>query len=176
LLGFGLAVVAAGYLAVFIADGATPGIVVVRDAIANTLAASVAAVPVWWLCAWLHWKLVDRWWFIPAHVVAAGLFAVVWYLSIAVALGVAVVLSGEPFRLFFLSGPALHWETVTATVLYFAIAASCYLAQTAHDARQALDLQHQSELRALRTSSSSECKVLNSRCGSSCARSALSSD
>jgi signal transduction histidine kinase len=150
LLGFGLAIIAAGYVAVFVADGATPGIAVVRDAVANTLAAAVSAIPVWWLCALLHWRLVDRWWFIPAHVVAAALFTVLWYVCIAVALGLAVFLSGDGFRLTFLTGPALHWETVTATVLYFAIAASCYLAQTARDAQQALNLQHQSELRALR--------------------------
>lgn len=140
----------AGFLAVFIADGARPSFVVVRDAIANTCAAAVTALPVWWLCSRMHWRLVDRWWFLPAHVAAASCFTMLWYLTIANALALGSLLSGDGFRPTYLAGPALHWEMTTAVVLYCAIAAGCYLFQAARDAQRALALQHASELRALR--------------------------
>ncbi|MBC7841303.1 MAG: histidine kinase [Gemmatimonadaceae bacterium] len=148
---FALAMMVAGFLAVFIADGATPGVGVVRDAIANTLAAAATALPVWWLCTRMHWRLADRWWFLPAHVLGAFSFTVLWYASIAIALAIVSLLSGDGFRLQFLSGPALHWEVTTAVVLYCAIAAGCYLFQAARDAQSAQQLQHASEMRAMRT-------------------------
>ncbi len=46
---FVLAMMVAGYFVVFMADGAAPGFGILRDAIANTLAAAVSALPVWWL-------------------------------------------------------------------------------------------------------------------------------
>ena len=150
LVPFALTMTVAGFLAVFIADGAVPGVGVLRDAIANTCAAAVAAQPVWWVCTRIHWKLADRWWFLPFHVLGAASFTVLWYVTIGIALAIASFVGGDGFRLAFLSGPALHWEMTTAVVLYCAIAAGCYLLQAARDARSAQQVQHASEMRAMR--------------------------
>ncbi len=147
---YAASLLAAGYVAVFLADGAAPSAGIVRDAIANTAAAAIAALPVWWLCAHMPWRLGARWWFLPAHIAGAATFTLVWYVVIAAALGLATVLGGGAFRLQFLTGPALHWEAMTSVVLYVAIASGCYLLQAARDARTAQALQHESEMRALR--------------------------
>ena len=140
----------AGYLAVFIADGAKGGWGILRDAIANTLAAGLSSLPVWWLCARITWGRAERWWFLPVHVTGAAGFAALWYATIAMALGAGCWLSGRGWTPTFLSGRALHWQVLTSAVLYFAIAAGCYLTQAVRDAELARDLQYRSEMSALR--------------------------
>ena len=150
LLLFGALLVLLGHVTVFIADGATSLTTVLRDAIANSIAAVLSAVPVWYLCRTVSWRRGGRWWFLPLHLLATGAFMALWYVLIAIALGAAGLFSGRPFSMVFLGGPALHWQEFTAVVLYFAIAAGCYLTQAASDARQSLELQHRMEMRSLR--------------------------
>lgn len=150
LLAFGSTVVLVCHVIVFIADGATSATDVLRDAIANSIAAVASAVPVWSICRRVPWRLGARWWFLPLHLVTLLGFMALWYLLIAIMLGAAGMLLGREFRFAFLAGPALHWQEFTAVVLYFAIAAGCYLTQAAADAQQALDLQHRTEMRSLR--------------------------
>lgn len=150
LLAAASVVMAASFVVVFLADGAAPGLPIVRDAIANTVAAIIAGAPVWWLCQRLPWHHAFRWWFFPVHGAAVVAFAILWYLSIGVALGVAVWLTGGPLHVLFLRGPALHWEMMTAVVLYFAIAATTYSLQAIRDAERAAALLHEAEVRALR--------------------------
>ncbi|MES3033724.1 MAG: histidine kinase [Gemmatimonadota bacterium] len=145
-----LLLMATSYLLVFIADGSRLGMPVIRDAIANTTAAGVAAVPVWQLCRLAPWRFAARWWFIPLHLVGIVVFAVAWYLTIATALGSAGWLSGGAFQLQYLRGPALHWQAMTSLVLYFAVAASCYTAQAIREVRQSALLLRQAEVSALR--------------------------
>lgn len=150
LLLFGATVLLLGHATVFIADGATSPGAVLRDAIANSIAGVLSALPVWHLCRAVSWRLGARWWFLPLHLLAMGAFMALWYVLIAIALGAAGMLSDRPFAMAFLGGPALHWQEFTAVVLYFAIAAGCYLTQAAADARQSLELQHRTEMRSLR--------------------------
>jgi signal transduction histidine kinase len=147
---FALAMMVAGYVTVFVADGATPSASVLRNALANTAAAVMLAPPVWWLSRRLPWAQSHRWWFLPSHVLGAALFTWAWYVTIAYALGLASWTSGGAFRPSFLQGAALHWEAMTAVVLYCAIAAGCYVTRAAQDADDARALQHQAEMRALR--------------------------
>ena len=151
LLLFGAVVMLLGHVTVFIADGATSLTAVLRDAVANSIAAVLSAVPVWYLCRAVSWRLGGRWWFLPLHLLAMGAFMALWYVLIAVTLGAAGGVQGRPFAMAFLGGPALHWQEFTAVVLYFAIAAGCYLTQAASDARRSLHLQHQVEMRSLRS-------------------------
>ena len=150
LVVFGVAVVLVCHVIVFIADGATSATAILRDAIANSIAAVLSAVPVWLLCRRVSWREGGRWWFLPLHLVALLAFMSLWYLAIAVMLGAAGMLWGRAFQFAFLQGPALHWQEFTAVVLYCAIAATCYLTQAAAEAQQALNLQHRTEMRALR--------------------------
>ena len=147
---FALAMMVAGYLAVFVADGATPSVGVLRNALANTAAAAVLAPPIWWLTRRLPWERADRWWFLPAHVAGAALFTWSWYVTIAYALGLASWAAGGTFDPAFLQGAALHWEAMTAVVLYCAIAAGCYVTRATDEAGAARALQHAAEMRALR--------------------------
>ena len=141
---------ATSYVAVFIADGNTFGLPVLRDALANTVAAAAAAVPVWMLCRSVPWRMAGRWWFLLVHGGGTALFAALWYLLIAGSLGTAAWLSGSPFRMQFLQGPALHWEMMTALVLYFAVAASCYTLQAIREVEKSADLLRLAEVSALR--------------------------
>ncbi len=141
---------AACYVVVFVADGGALSLSVLRDAVANTVAAVIAAVPVWLLCRVMPWRLATRWWFGPVHVLATAGFALLWYVAIGLALGIAGWLSGRIFALQLLSGPALHWLMMTALVLYFAIASSCYAVQAIRAAEHAATLLRQSEVHALR--------------------------
>ncbi|HYW49854.1 MAG TPA: histidine kinase [Gemmatimonadaceae bacterium] len=150
LLLFGATVFLVCHVIVFIADGATSVTAVLRDAIANSIAAAVCATPVWLLCRRVPWRMGARWWFLPMHLGALVAFMALWYLLLGVTLGTTGVLAGRRFELALLVGPALHWEAFTAVVLYFAIMAGCYLTQAAADAQQALDLQHRTEMRSLR--------------------------
>ncbi len=146
----GLLMMAACYVAVFVADGGSLSVGIVRDALANTLAGAAAALPVWLLCKRMAWRLAARWWFLPMHLIATAGFALLWYYAIALSLGGVRWLTGGSFAMLFLQGPALHWELMTAFVLYFAVASSCYTVQAIGEAQEAAALLRQSEVSALR--------------------------
>jgi signal transduction histidine kinase len=147
---FGLALVMAGFLVTFVADeGALVGGTLI-SAIANTAAIAVSALPVWWLCGRMQWRHGDRWWFLPVHVICALLFAVLWIVSLAIALGIGSGLSGDGWRPAFLQGPALHWLALTSIFVYFAIGAACYAVQASRDAQRSAETLHHAQLHALR--------------------------
>ncbi len=138
------------YVAAFMAESSRPTLSMLRDAVANTLAAGIAAGPVWLLCTRAPWRLGNRWWFLPMHVAGVVAFIALWYVAIGYMLGVSSALGGGSGRPSFLAGPALRWEAMTAVVLYFAIAAACYTMQATHDAQRSAALLHQAEVSALR--------------------------
>ncbi len=150
LIVFAMSLMIGCYMVAFMTEGSRPSFDMFRSAIANTVAAAIAAGPVWLLCSRVPWRYGNQWWFLPMHVAGVATFVVLWYLAIAYLLGLASAMSGGPAAPSFLAGPALRWEAMTAVVLYFAIAAACYTTQATRDAQRSASLLHRAEVSALR--------------------------
>ncbi len=150
LIVFAMTLMIVCYMVAFMTEGSRPSFGMFRDAIANTLAAAIAAAPVWLLCTRVPWRLGNHWWFLPLHIAGVTAFIVLWYVATAYMVGVASAMNGGPAAPSFLAGPALRWEAMTAVVLYFAIAAACYTTQATRDAHHSASLLHAAEVSALR--------------------------
>ena len=136
LIVFAMSLMIGCYMVAFMTESSRPSLTIFRDAIANTVAAAIAAGPVWLLCTRAPWRLGNRWWFLPMHVAGVVGFIAIWYVAIAYMLGFSSAIGGGQATPSFLAGPALRWEAMTAVVLYFAIAAACYTTQATRDAQQ----------------------------------------
>jgi signal transduction histidine kinase len=147
---FAAALVLAGFLVTFIADGSASITSALSNALANTVALAVTAIPVWWLCQRVSWRTADRWWFYPIHLFCAVLFSGLWALVLAIALGITAGLGGDGWAPVLLHGPALHWLVLTAVFVYCAIAAACYAVDASRDAQRAAETLHHAQLHALR--------------------------
>lgn len=147
---FAVAVMLSGYSAVFALDSGELTLMSVLNAIANTFAATVASMPVWWLSTRILWRDAHRWWFLPTHLFGGLAFTLLWYVVIAYAVAGIALLNGGAWSPAFLRGPALHWQVTTAVVLYCAVAAASYAVQATRDAQQAAALLHEAQVAALR--------------------------
>ena len=149
-----VAVVAAmlctAYISVFLAGGQPMSLYVGVDALANTVALVLMAMAVRWFTDRVPWSRAGRWWFLPAHTLAAIAAAHLSLLVTAVALGIAAITRTGRLVPTWLVGPAQQWQLFTQVFAYTAVAGSCYALQVMADARDAQVLRQEAELARLR--------------------------
>ncbi len=138
------------YISVFLAGGQPMSLYVGIDAMANTAALALMALAVRWFTDRVPWSRAARWWFLPAHMLAALAAAHLSLLVTALALGLAAITRNGHFAPTWLEGPARQWQLFTLAFAYTAVAGSCYALQVMADARDAHLLRQEAELARLR--------------------------